>query len=73
MKAIMDWAKKNNIETSQRLVWGFDQLFDTEATNILLLGKGSTFLKSLLGEEIIAPALANFAIIHLDLKGNCQM
>ncbi|WP_449537904.1 GTP-binding protein [Ferdinandcohnia sp. Marseille-Q9671] len=65
MKAIVDWAKRNNIETSERLVWGFDQLFDKDATNILVLGKGKgTFINSLLGEEIITPALANFTSIQ---------
>ncbi|WP_010676972.1 tetratricopeptide repeat protein [Bacillus timonensis] len=65
MTTIIDWAEKNNIEASNRLVWGFHQLFDKEATNILVLGKGkASFVNSMLGEEILTPSLSNFTSIH---------
>lgn len=65
METIIDWAKRNNIEASNRLVWGFRQLFDNETTNILVLGKGkASFINSVLEEEFITPSLANFTSIQ---------
>ncbi|MFT4415010.1 tetratricopeptide repeat protein [Fredinandcohnia humi] len=65
MNTMIEWARKNNIETSQRLVWGFNQLFDKETTNILVLGKGkNTFLNSILEEELIGYSLSTFTSIQ---------
>lgn len=65
MKTIIDWAQKNNIETSDRLIWGFDQLFDTKTTNLLVLGKGKfSFVNSILDEELLTPTLSNFTSIQ---------
>ncbi|MFS0821539.1 hypothetical protein [Bacillus sp. 1P02SD] len=69
MKTIIDWAQKNNIETSKRLVWGFEQLFDKDTTNLLVLGKGkSSFINSILEEEILTPSLSSFACIQYGEK-----
>ncbi|RFB17462.1 GTP-binding protein [Bacillus sp. HNG] len=69
MKTIIDWAHKNNIETSKRLVWGFDQLFDVATTNLLVLGKGKgSFINSILEEEILTPSLSSFACIQYGEK-----
>ncbi|MEH7236449.1 tetratricopeptide repeat protein [Bacillus sp. JJ1562] len=69
MKTIIDWARKNNIETSNRLVWGFDQLFDVETTNLLVLGKGKgSFINSIIEEEILTPSLSSFACFQYGEK-----
>lgn len=69
MKTIIDWARKNNIETSNRLVWGFDQLFDRETTNLLVLGKGKeSFINSIVEEDVLAPSLFHFASIQYGAK-----
>ncbi|MEH7222968.1 hypothetical protein V7112_04060 [Bacillus sp. JJ1566] len=62
---IVDWARKNNIESSNRLIWGFNQLFDKETTNLLILGKGKgSFINSIVDEEILTPSLFNFTSIQ---------
>ncbi|THE11335.1 hypothetical protein E1I69_15340 [Bacillus timonensis] len=69
MKTIIDWAQKNNIETSKRLVWGFEQLFDKDTTYLLVLGKGKgSFINSILEEEILTPSLSSFACIQYGEK-----
>ncbi|MCC3356901.1 tetratricopeptide repeat protein [Bacillus sp. REN16] len=69
VKTIIDWAAKNNIETSHRLVWGFDQLFDENTTNLLVLGKGKgSFVNSILEEEVLTPSLSTFASIQYGEK-----
>lgn len=65
MRTIIDWAKQNNIETSSKLIWGYNQLFNEDAMNILVLGKGKApFINSILDEEIIVPSLSNFLSIQ---------
>ncbi len=69
MKTIFEWAQKNNIETSNRLVWGFGQLFDVETTNLLVLGKGkASFVNSILEEEVLTPSLSSFTSIQYGEK-----
>lgn len=69
METIIDWARKNNIETSNRLVWGFGQLFDKETTNLLVLGKGKgSFINATLDEEILTPSLFHFTSIQYGEK-----
>ncbi|MEH7386565.1 hypothetical protein V7147_14320 [Bacillus sp. JJ1521] len=68
-KTIIEWARKNNIETSNRLVWGFDQLFDMETTNLLVLGKGKgSFINSILEEVVLTPSLSSFGSIQYGEK-----
>ncbi|MCH1624495.1 tetratricopeptide repeat protein [Ferdinandcohnia quinoae] len=74
MRTMIEWAGKNNIETSSRLLWGFQQLFDIDATNILVLGKGkTTFLNSILGEEVVNSSLTNFMSIQFGVEKEISM
>ncbi|MEH7381388.1 GTP-binding protein [Bacillus sp. JJ1533] len=69
METIIEWARRNNIETSERLVWGFDQLFDGDTTNLLVIGKGKgSFINSILEEEIRTPSLSSFTSIQYGEK-----